>query len=614
MYPSRIANMSRVLLAGALLACALAAPSSLIAADVHDEVATDAVRVQRVLKTDLAEGRLSFEDYLLQNFRLAFAPELADARYTRGEFLMEHCLTPWIVEFTSARETLSAKAVREIDGYLDPALRRAAMATYTSPSGLFELNYETAGGNAVPLTDVDPANGIPDFVERCAEYYDTSWATEVNTLGFSAPVLPADGTYDCFFAALSAGLYGFTSPDGVGMSNITIDNDFLGFGHVPSPDPDGAQLGRAKGVISHEFKHASQRAQSNWSEGNWLELDANWVMEQVFDTSDIYHAWLSDPTSQLAGPHIQLDDDGGEGYYEDLLWETWMDEALGTQSVVDFWTRRQNFSGETVKASYSNVLQAWGSDWDDAYPRFMEYCFFTGSRAVPSFGFSEAAAMQRLTLFGSAISTFPFFASTSVNQLAAHHRRFNPGAGAGFLHVVFNGDDAHPNFTVSILEVQNDNTVTIFRPALDANQDVDFTLTAHQFQDLQYVGVIVTNSKRSGGAQSYTIDVDLTGGSTDAPVVAAGPSLGLEAAAPNPFTGSTRFGFSLPAAGHARIDLFDVSGRRVRTLFDGAADAERGEVVWNGADDAGHVLPAGVYWARLSTEHGATSSKVTKLR
>lgn len=613
MYPSRIATTSRVLLAGALLAFAAAVPSPALATDAHEAV-KDAVRVQKVLRTDLAEGRLSFEDYLLQNFRLAFAPELADERYTGGEFLMEHCLTPWIVEFTDARGTLSAKTVREIDGYLNPALRRAAMATYVSPAGLFELNYETSGSNSVPLTDVSPANGIPDFVERCAEYYDTSWATEVTSLGFAAPILPGDGTYDCFFANLSPGLYGFTSPDGVGMSNITIDNDFVGFGHVASPDPDGAQLGRAKGVISHEFKHASQRAQSNWSENNWLELDANWVMEQVFDTSDIYHAWLSDPTSQLAGPHIQLDDDSGEGYYEDLLWETYMDEALGTQSVVDFWIRRQNFSGESVKASYSNTLQAYGTDWDDAYPKFMEYCFFTGSRAVPSFGFSEAADMQRLTLFGSAIGTYPFFASTSVNQLAAHHRRFNPGAGSGFLHVVFNGDNAHPNFTVSILEVQNDNTVTIYRPALDANQDVDFTLTAHQFQDLQYVGIIVTNSKRSGGAQAYTINVDITAGSTDAPVVAAGPSLGLDPASPNPFTGSTRFGFSLPAAGHARIDLFDVSGRRVRTLFDGAAEAERGEVAWNGADDAGRALPAGVYWARLSTERGTTSGKVTKLR
>ncbi|MBZ0268584.1 hypothetical protein K8I85_10550, partial [bacterium] len=600
MYSTRIATLSRTFLTGTLLACVLGTPA--LATDVHDAVG-DEVRVQRVLKTDLADGRIPFEDYLLQNFRLAFAPELADARYTREPFLMEHCLTPWIVEFTNARETLSAQAIREIDEYLNPVRGRAAMATYVSPAGLFALTYDTAGGNAVPLTDVDPANGIPDFVERCAEYYDTSWATEIDVLGFVPPVLPVDGTYDCFFANLSAGLYGFTSPDGVGRSYITIDNDFLGFGHVPSPDPDGAQLGRAKGVIAHEFKHASQRAQSGWTENNWLELDANWVMEQVFDSSDIYHAWLSDPTSQLAGPHIQLDDDGGEGYYEDLLWETFMDEHLGTQSVVDFWIRRQNFSGEAVKSSYSSVLQAYGSHWDTAYPEFMEYCWFTGSRAVPGFGFSEAADMQRMTLFGSAISTYPYFVSHSVNQLAAHHRRFNPGAATGYVNVVFDGNDAHPNFTVSVLEVQTDDTITIYHPTLDGNQDCDFTLTSTPIQDLAYVGVIVTNSKRSGGAQSYTLSVDLVP-ALDAPVVAAGPSFALDAAAPNPFTGSTRIGFSLPVSGHMRIDLFDVAGRRVRGLFDGTAGAERGEVTWDGTNDAGRALPAGVYWARLQSEGG----------
>ncbi len=599
----------------ALALAFLAAVVPALSARAHEragEAQVDGTRIQTLVKADLAAGRIDFEDYLLTNFRMAFAPERVPAEYRRADGLMEPCFTPWIIEFRDNRERLSAAAVAEIESYLDRS-SSGLRAVYYSPSGLFQLNYDTAGANAVPLDDVNPANGVPDFVEMCAVVYDSSWAAEVNTLGFVAPNLPPDGSYDCYFQALAAGLFGFTSIAGSGRTEITVDNDFTGIGHVFSPDPDGLVVGRARGVLSHEFKHASQYSTSGWNEGNWLELDANWVMDYVFDTSDIYHAWLSDPTSQLTSPQTTLTDDGGAGYYEDLLWETYISERFGAQAVLDFWIRRDTIV-ESVKQAYQQVLQSYGSSWEDAYPGFMEWCWFTGSRSEPGIGFSEAANMMRMNLFAANATSYPASSSGSVNELAAHHRRYNPGTATGFPRVVFNGVDTHCCFTVSVLIRETDGTVTIVRPALDGANDCDYTLPV-PFADVVYVGVIVTNSQRAEGVKSYTLDVLDEPGAVDAPVVAVAGGFPLSVGAtPNPVRGDTRIEYALPGAANGTLRIHDVQGRVVRELASGPMTASRGTVAWDGRDASSQPVAAGVYWARLVTSAGMASTKITLIR
>jgi flagellar hook assembly protein FlgD len=48
-----------------------------------------------------------------------------------------------------------------------------------------------------------------------------------------------------------------------------------------------------------------------------------------------------------------------------------------------------------------------------------------------------------------------------------------------------------------------------------------------------------------------------------------------------------------------RLEVYDVAGRRVRTLIDHFMPAGRQSIVWNQRDDAGAALGAGVYFTRL---------------
>lgn len=82
------------------------------------------------------------------------------------------------------------------------------------------------------------------------------------------------------------------------------------------------------------------------------------------------------------------------------------------------------------------------------------------------------------------------------------------------------------------------------------------------------------------------------------PALSAG-TLRLAPAQPNPFRGTTALEFTLPRAGHARLELLDVTGRRVRLLTDGIMALGPHRVTWDGRDASGAIVPAGLYWARL---------------
>jgi PKD repeat protein len=76
----------------------------------------------------------------------------------------------------------------------------------------------------------------------------------------------------------------------------------------------------------------------------------------------------------------------------------------------------------------------------------------------------------------------------------------------------------------------------------------------------------------------------------------------LEQNVPNPFNPMTTIYFELPEAANVRLQVFDISGRLVRNLLNGASmGAGRQDVVWNGKDDSGQQVAAGVYFYHMST-------------
>ena len=83
---------------------------------------------------------------------------------------------------------------------------------------------------------------------------------------------------------------------------------------------------------------------------------------------------------------------------------------------------------------------------------------------------------------------------------------------------------------------------------------------------------------------------------------------------PNPFNPSTQISFSLPGAQHVKLDVFNVLGQRVATLFDGKAEAGEHTVTWDAHNAAGQTVSSGVYFYRLEAAGFSQTRKMLLLR
>ena len=68
---------------------------------------------------------------------------------------------------------------------------------------------------------------------------------------------------------------------------------------------------------------------------------------------------------------------------------------------------------------------------------------------------------------------------------------------------------------------------------------------------------------------------------------------------PDPFRTQLGIQYVLPRDGHVRLAVYDLTGRRVRTLADGSEAAGDHTRSWDGRDAAGRRLASGVYFTRL---------------
>jgi len=84
--------------------------------------------------------------------------------------------------------------------------------------------------------------------------------------------------------------------------------------------------------------------------------------------------------------------------------------------------------------------------------------------------------------------------------------------------------------------------------------------------------------------------------------------------APNPFNPQTQIQFSLPEAGHARLQIFDLRGRLVKTLINGPRNAGTQSVIWDGRDARGARVSSGVYVYRLQSGDYVQHRKMTMVK
>jgi hypothetical protein len=84
---------------------------------------------------------------------------------------------------------------------------------------------------------------------------------------------------------------------------------------------------------------------------------------------------------------------------------------------------------------------------------------------------------------------------------------------------------------------------------------------------------------------------------------------------PNPFNPSTEISFVLPQSAHCTIDVYDIAGRKIKTLLnEPVAGEELTSVFWQGDDAQGNPVASGIYFYKMRAGKYTSTRKMILMK
>ena len=117
-------------------------------------------------------------------------------------------------------------------------------------------------------------------------------------------------------------------------------------------------------------------------------------------------------------------------------------------------------------------------------------------------------------------------------------------------------------------------------------------------------------------AAMEALHVELSEGNICAVVAVTEQESGFQVdpAVPNPFVAGTSLRFDLAVPSIVSVRLFDVGGRELRSLAEDVSMAAGPQALrWDGRDERGRAMPAGVYFYRIETAGQSGGGRLVRL-
>lgn len=164
----------------------------------------------------------------------------------------------------------------------------------------------------------------------------------------------------------------------------------------------------------------------------------------------------------------------------------------------------------------------------------------------------------------------------------------------------FMGSDHYTFWQVGYDAIWAIDNAGVYYPYLHTVNDTLGNLTMSFCSDVVRMGIATL-------AELAVPDVGAGVPSTPQPVF-------VVAGRPNPFRGSTQVCFALGSQSLVKAGIYDVEGRRVRSLYKGPLPGGGHALDWAGDDDSGVKMSPGIYFAKVETIDGKASTKLIVLR
>jgi hypothetical protein len=307
---------------------------------------------------------------------------------------------------------------------------------------------EPGNSDAPPEEDVNPANGIPDWVDLTLMTWEDVWLQEIDTIGYRTPLTDFDSpnnggdiALDVYLDDLGAdGVFGYCTSDDPTAGDpgvyavsayCVIDNDFApeqyGDQHTPQEFLEVTS--------AHEFHHASQFAY-DWLEDYWLmEGTATNIEETVYPAIDDNVVFLN-LWSPLTRPGSPLDR-GGLGNSEYGSWIFWrflQEKIAGDASIVrEIWERADASVPGVSPDDYS--LQAVTKELTQRGLPFRDvFAQFATANRLGDYDDAEEAGYpippRTATFALGRQNPVVGWRSWAIHHLASRYLSFSPGASA----------------------------------------------------------------------------------------------------------------------------------------------------------------------------------------
>ena len=506
---------------------------------------------------------------------------------------------------------------------------------FISSDQQFKIWYVTTSddkpGAGWPTLGDKNNNEVPDYVEYCATFLDESRQVIVEELGFQPPPVDyqyhdkyqeinsddgGDGLFDVYIADLSSHFSGYARPEAVTADNampsyIVIENDFFEFRQTI---PEALELLRI--TVAHEYFHAVQFGYNAGAAPFWLEQSAVWIEEQVYDDVNDYLNYFPTFSSFLTEPWISLDVADGEHEYAGVLWPIFLETRYSKELIRRIWERTVT---NNALDAIDQELQSIGSNLMIAFREFTIWNVFTNNRADINQFYEEGAFyppveisnLHDANINGTSMLRFEGPDNTQQqlpSHLAANYICFIPDSTMeGGLHIDFTGISGE--WGISVVASGSDIPNKILTAPITSS---NITIDVPNWTLYEKIFLIVASVEKTGSSFDYEYKVSFDPGLRDSyqPIAASLITY------PNPFnmnrSSSNTVKYQIDHSSEVEITVYNLLGQKVRTLVDGSHSQGIFYTAWDGKNDDGEQVGAGVYFCRLTTAGSTGTSVLTR--
>lgn len=323
---------------------------------------------------------------------------------------LQECFTDSLNILAANWHHLPAIYQREFQGiFLRPGAPGSLFGSVYLPNKYdtphFRLHYTTVGHHAPPPDDFNPMNGVPDYVDICADALERSYHVQIELMGYKAPlddfwvkVNGGNQKYDVYLFMFPAlGITVSSSSYGRVLSTVVTTAPWFGINsrmHLYFGKSEAVRF--IETTCAHEFFHGVQYAYNALMPTWFMEASATWSESKVYDggliddlddiadpdeigETNAYNYYSGQLRRWFLQPDIALRNRVGDHEYGSVIFVFYMAERFGVDIV------RQFYGGATEGSyreygNFEGVFRNYGTTLVEAFKTFTEWNYFTHNR------------------------------------------------------------------------------------------------------------------------------------------------------------------------------------------------------------------------------------------